>query len=149
MTPPSDERLLSNFDKHEATLNVLIEMLKTDRDLVRVAEDWTRPENPETIGVSAVRISTYRRLLRDARVRQGFQSEAFMYEVDFFYWGIGSAISSDEFKGYAYRKSPPTETRSSLNGYRPSPDPKSPDDTIKVYRHIRGDWYVFYEYIPG
>ena len=147
MTPPSDQKLLANFERHEATFNALIEMLKADQDLVRVDEDWSRPENPETIGVSAARIGSYRRLLREARVPRGFQSEAFMFEVDFFYWGIGSAISSDEFKGYAYRKSPPIETRSSLEGYRP--DPKNADDTIKVYRHIRGNWYLFYEYIPG
>ena len=35
MTPSSDQRLPSNFDKHEATFITLIEMLKTDRDLIR------------------------------------------------------------------------------------------------------------------
>ena len=78
---------------------------------------------------------------------RGFRSEAFSYEVDFYYWIIGSAISSDTAKGYAYSKRPPAETLSSLDGYRP--DPNKADDTIKVYRHIRGNWYLFYEYIPG
>lgn len=147
MTPPSDRKLLSNFDKYEATFNKLIEMLKTDGDLIRVDEDWTNPEHPDTIGVSPARIVEYRQLLRQARVPRGFQSEAFMYEVDFFYWTIGSAISSDTTKGYAYRKHPPMETLSSLDGFRP--DPKNADDMVKVYRHIRGNWYLFYEYIPG
>ncbi len=147
MTPPSDQRLLANFDRHEATFNALIEMLKTDEGVIRIDEDWTDPKNPETIGVPATRIVTYRRMLKDARVPRGFQSERFMFEVDFFYWMIGSAISSDTTKGYAYRTQPPIETRSSLDGYRP--DPKNADDTVKVYRHIRGNWYLFYEYIPG
>lgn len=147
MTPPSDQKLLANFERHEAIFNELIEMLKADKDLIRVDEDWTSPENPEKIGVSVARIGAYRRLLSEARVPRGFQSEGLMYEVDFFYWGIGSAISSDEFKGYAYRIGPPIETLSSLDGYRP--DPKKTDDTIRVYRHIRGNWYLFYEYIPG
>ena len=147
MTPPSDQRLLSNFDKHESTFNKLIDMLETDGDLVRVDENWTDPEHPATIGVPPARIATYRLLLREARVPRGFRSEAFMYEVDFYYWGIGSAISSDTTKGYAYRTRPSIETLSSLDGYRP--DPKNADDTIKVYRHIRGNWYLFYEYVPG
>jgi hypothetical protein len=60
---------------------------------------------------------------------------------------IGSAISSDTIKGYAYRTRPPMEVLNSLDGFRPNP--KDADDTIKVYRHIRGNWYLFFEYIPG
>jgi MFS family permease len=82
--PPTDEKLLSNFDKHEATFNKLIDMIKTDSELIRVDEDWTNPEHPETIGVSPARIAAYRQMLREARVPRGFQSEAFKYEVDFF-----------------------------------------------------------------
>ena len=60
MTPPSDQSLLSNFDKHEATFNALIDMLETDRDFVTVGENWTDPEHPQTIGVSPARVTTYR-----------------------------------------------------------------------------------------
>jgi len=146
-TPPSDQKLLLNFDKHEATFNKLIEMIKTDSDLIRVDEDWTDPKDPKTIGVSRARIISYRQMLREARVPRGFRSESFVYDVDFFYWMIGSAVSSDITKGYAYRASAPIETLGSLDGYQP--DPKNSDDPIKVYRHIRGNWYLFYEYIPG
>jgi hypothetical protein len=147
ITPPSDQKLLANFERHEAILNKVIEMLSADGDLIRVDEDWTIPENPERIGVSPSRINAYRRMLRDAGVPRGFRSEGLMYEVDFFYWMIGSAISSDTIKGYAYRMRPPINLLSSLDGYRP--DPKNGDDTVRVYRHIRGNWYLFYEYIPG
>jgi MFS family permease len=147
LTPPSDEKLLANFELHEATFNELIEMLKADQDLIRVDENWTHPEHPETIGVSQARVSAYRKMLREARVPRGFQSEPFMYEIDFLYWIIGSAISSDTTKGYAYRKNPPIEILSSLDGH--PLDPKNSDETVKVYRHIRGNWYLFYEYIPG
>jgi len=63
MTPPSDQSLLSNFDKHEATFNALIDMLETDRDFVTVGENWTDPEHPQTIGVSPARVTTYRLML--------------------------------------------------------------------------------------
>ena len=147
MTPPSDQRLLSNFDKHEAIFNKVIEMVKTDRDLIRVDENWTEPKDLETIGVSPARIANYRQMLREARVPRGFGAETFAYEVDFFYWMIGSAISSDTRKGYAYRKRPPLETLSRLDGYRL--DRKNADEPLKVYRRIRGNRYLFYEYIPG
>ncbi len=147
MTPPSDQKLLANFEHYEATFKDLIEMLKADKGLIRVDEDWTEPKAPETIGVSPARISTYRRMLRHANVPRGFRSKGFsLYEVDFFYWTIGSAISSDISKGYAYMTVPPLEVLASLDGYHPEP---KRDETIRVYRHIRGNWYLFYEYIPG
>ena len=59
---------------------------------------------------------------------------------------IGSAISSDIAKGYAYLTVAPIEVLVSLDGYRPEP---GRDEVIRVYRHIRGNWYLFYEYIPG
>ena len=147
MTPPSDQRLLSNFDKHEATFNKLMEMLKTDRDLIRVDQDWTEPKNPETIGVSPARITRYREMLKEARVPRGLHSEPFTHEVDFFYWMIGSAISSDTTKGYAYRTRPPMEVLNTLDGFHSYP--KNADEAVKVYRHVRGNWYLFYEYVPG
>jgi len=145
-TPPSDRELLSNFDRHEKTFNQLIEMVKADKELTRVDTDWTNPREPETIGVTAYRITAYRRMLADARVPRGFQTQGFLIEVDFFYWMIGSAISSDITKGYAYIEGPAFNVVDSLDGYKPKP---RADDVIKVYRHIRGNWYLFYEYIPG
>jgi hypothetical protein len=144
--PPSDRSLLANFDRHEKTFNQLIEMVKADRDLTRVDTDWTDPREPETIGVTAHRITTYRRMLADARVPRGFQTQGLLIEVDFFYWMIGSAISSDKTKGYAYIEGPAFNVVESLDGYKPKPHG---DNVIKVYRHIRGNWYLFYEYIPG
>ena len=145
--PPSDQTLLANFDRHEAMFNNLIEMINVDKSLTRVDVDWTEPSNPETIRVSPTRISTYRRILSEACVPRGFQSRGFMFEVDFYYWGIGSAISSDTTKGYAYMQIPPIKLRDSLDGYQPHP--KDGDTPVRAYRHIRGNWYLFYEYIPG
>ena len=142
--PPSDRQLLANFERHETTFNQLIEMAKADKELTRVDEDWTQPENPQTIGVSPARISTYRQLFREAGVPRGFQERA--YEVDFYYWGIGSAISSDTFKGYAYLTMPPVNLLSTLDGCHPE---HNGDNGVTAYRHIRGNWYLFYEYVPG
>jgi hypothetical protein len=67
--------------------------------------------------------------------------------VDFYYWDIGSAVSSDTDKGYAYLTMPPFNLLPSLDGSHP--DERNGDNGVKTYRHIRGNWYLFYEYIPG
>src|SRR6266498_654901 len=49
--PPSDQKLIANFNRHEATFSKLVEMVKTDRGLVKVDADETNPKNPETVGI--------------------------------------------------------------------------------------------------
>ncbi|PYK29213.1 MAG: hypothetical protein DME57_11240 [Verrucomicrobia bacterium] len=142
--PPPDQQLLTNYEKHEATLNQLVEMVKKDKGLTRVDTDWTDPQDPTTIGVSTERINEYRRLLREVRVPRGFSAWS-QAEIDFLYWGIGSAVSDDVTKGYAYLESAPQNLAESLDGYKRPPT----RDVVKVYRHIRGNWYLFYEYLPG
>jgi hypothetical protein len=142
--PPSDRELLANFERHEATFNQLIEMTKADRWLDRVDEDWTSPKNPDANGVSPDRIAMYRRLLREAHVPRGFHAIGFGAEVDFYYWTRGSAISSDTDKGYAYLTTPPPNLLGTLDHCQPGGE-----NVVMTYRHIRGNWYLFYEYIPG
>src|SRR3954470_3738367 len=59
---PSDAELLRRFHEHRAELDQLIKMFETDKDLGRVGENFTRPDDPERIGVSSERIQEYRRL---------------------------------------------------------------------------------------
>jgi hypothetical protein len=143
--PPSDRALLANFGHHESTFNQLVEMANADKWLDRVDEDLTSPKEPETVGVSPARITTYRRLLREARVSRGFHAIGFGAEVDFYYWLMGSAISSDTGKGYAYLTSPPGNLLTTLDRCRPD---ENNGFGVRAYRHIRGNWYLFYEYIP-
>jgi hypothetical protein len=144
--PPSDRSLLANFERHEAILNQLVNMVQADRDLPRLEMGWTSPIDLNTIGVSAERTELYRQLLKEAHVSRGFYTQRANEEVDFSYWGVGSAISDDILKGYAYLVSPPAPVVPTLDGYRPKSEH---DGRIKVYRHIRGNWYLYYEFIPG
>ena len=59
---PSDTRLLTRFQKHRVELERLIKMFETDTELGRVGEDFTRPDDPQKIGVPSQRIQEYRRL---------------------------------------------------------------------------------------
>jgi len=106
--PPSDEVLLANLDRHEATPDQVVRMVKADKGLIRVDVNWTRPDNPQTIGVSPARIGDYRRLLTRAGVPRGFQETESADEIQFLYYVFGSAVSSDRFKGYAYLTKPRT-----------------------------------------
>jgi hypothetical protein len=138
--PPPDEVLLANFHRHEATLDQVVRMVQVDKGLTRVDDNWTMPAKPQTIGVSLARIAEYRRLLTRAGVPRGFQASDNVYEIRFLYYVFGSAISSDRIKGYAYLTKPPLRLLPNLNPC---------DRERMVYRHIHGNWYLFYQYIPG
>lgn len=142
--PPPDKELLENFQRHQATFNELAQMAQVDKGLNRVGDNWTSPGDPQKIGVSPTRINEYRRLLNDAGVPGGFQSAIEANEVEFYYWFTGSAISDDTEKGYAYLTKPPAHLLKSLDQCQLDGDSGS-----ESYRHIQGNWYLFYDYIPG
>ena len=144
--PPSDQELLRNFDHNRATFNELAQMTQADKHLIRVDVEYdsTEPSNPETVGVSAERISKYRQLLKSVKLHRGFEANQSHQEVDFLYYATGSAISSDNDKGYAYLTAPPTKTLSSLDDCGPDGE-----NRVEAYRHIEGCWYLYYDYLPG
>jgi len=141
--PPSDAAMLRDFTRHETTFNTLVEMVAADKALDRVDENWTMPADTKSVGVSPERIAEYRKLLRDAGTPRGFQVLPARDEFKFFYWLRGSAISDDIDKGFAYRTTPPASTVQTLDGIR-----SKSRDAFVAYRHVRDNWYLFYEVIP-
>jgi hypothetical protein len=139
--PPSDSTMLRHFDRKESTFTKLVDMASEDKGLVRIDSDWTMPADTQSVGVSPERLVFYRKLLRDADTPRGLKAEDTGF--DFYFWLRGSAISDDTDKGFAYRAIPPPNIVQSLDSIRP--DSKNP---MIAYRHIRGNWYLFYEYIP-
>ena len=138
---PTDGELIANFKAHEATFQKLAEMAEADPGLTRVDEDWTDPKDPGSVGVSRDRIENYRYLCREAHVPRGLtRSED---GVEFMYWGIGSAVSDDLDKGYAYLARRPDKIHGKLDGFEPSGRVAE-----KQYRWIRGNWYLYVSYIP-
>jgi hypothetical protein len=142
--PPSDHQLLDNFRKHRATFDLVLQMAEQDRKLLHITDSWTEPNDPESIHVSPGRISKYRDLLKRARVPAGLHVYPEWSEYDFFYWIVGSAISSDREKGYAYRSSAPRHLLADRDWRDTSATPFA-----EVYRHIDGNWYIYYRYIPN
>jgi len=142
--PPSDNQLLSNFARHRSAFEQLARMVQTDKGLQWVDVDWASPSNTSTVGVSPARLAEYRSLLRRAGVPKGFQVGDTPNEIDFYSWVTGSVLSDDTFKGYAYCAKPPVHRLRSLDNYQPG------SENVEIaYRHIQGQWYLFYESTPG
>ena len=118
-------------------------MATRDKGLTRVDIDWTDPREPAVVGVFQDRVEEYRRLLAEVNVPRGFQARPELGETDFLYWGIGSAVTDDFTKGYAYLQKPPAHTSSRLDGIELEGEGRQ-----IVYRHIKGKWYLFLELIP-
>jgi len=140
--PPTDQQMLANFQRHQATFDQLVRIAQADKRLTRVGDNWTQPDDPLSAGVGQSRIDQYRKLFGVAGVMGGFESDA--DGVEFYYWGRGSAISSDTDKGYIYEKKPPTPLLPSLDRCHPNGE-----NPTFAYRHIAGDWYLYYKYLPG
>jgi hypothetical protein len=141
--PPSDAAMLRRFTRQEGTFNSLVEMASVDKGLIRVDENWTMPDDTQRVGVSTERLAAYRRLLRDAGTPRGYKASADGTNFDFYFWMRGSAISDDVQKGFAYRAIPPPSILPTLDGVR-----HNRAEYFVAYRHIHGNWYLFYEFIP-
>lgn len=141
--PPSDTAMLRHFDSQEHTFDNLVRMAREDGRLRRVDDDWTDPD-AVTIGISKARVEAYRKLLRVAATPRGYRASSVCCEYQFYFWVRGSAISNSKSKGFAYRESPPSNVVQTLDGmdfgFR---------EYSMSYRHIRGNWYLFYEFAPG
>lgn len=141
--PPPDQQLLSNFQVHHAAFDKLVQMSRADKgsydsEISSATSDTALPG-----GTQEKRIAEYRRWLDAAKIFNGFSSDGDQ-EVELCYWGFGSATSSDTDKGYTYLAVPPKQTLNSLDDCRP--DEKN---GVEAYRHIEGNWYLYYKYLPG
>lgn len=70
---PSDASLIGNFQSHKAEFNRLLQMFLADKDLGRVAYNFTRPENPQAIGVTGDRLKAYRELFDKLGLSAGIE----------------------------------------------------------------------------
>ena len=143
--PPSDAELLQNFARHRSTFDELARMASADSGLLRVDDNWTLPQNPLSAGVSYERVSKYRAMLRSVGVPRGFQSREGGQQIDFLFWLMGSALSSDTTKGYSYLQKAPRGLLDNLDDCGPINEQRG----VRAYRQIEGNWYLFYEYLPG
>lgn len=137
---PSDQTLLNNFQTHKSEFNQLLEMFLADKGLGRVAYSFTRPERPESIGVSPDRLGEYRKLFGRLGLSEGIEGYVEKDTVWFHASAQGLSVTGSG-KGYAYLTKPPPLVVDNLDNYR-SQDGKS----FAAFRHIEGKWYLYLDY---
>src|SRR5690242_6273965 len=98
---PSSAKLLQQWHDHRAELEKLVKNFQADKELNRVAPDFTRPDDPFTIGVSPARIAEYRGLLQKAGVARGIEGYGDKDAITFIVSALGLSVSGSG-KGIAY-----------------------------------------------
>ena len=119
---PSDAALIRRFVRHRSEFDRLVGMSNEDTHV-------TRPDSAE-----------YRRLFRALGLQRLGRDEGRSAMVYLFASSRGMAGINPSTKGYVYSPKP-------LAPLFPSLDPLTvyEPDTVAVYRHIVGPWYLFYE----
>ena len=131
--------MLRNLNSNQATFDRLLVMINEDRGLERVDVDWTDPDDPSKIGVSAERIAEYRRMMRRIGVARGFYAFEPRNEISFLAFASGLSINGVS-KGYVWSRN------------RPAADIPVVDSLdalwqgggrhVWSYRHVEGPWYL-------
>lgn len=136
---PSDQAMITHFRAHRADLEKLVAMIHGDRGLQRVDDNWTRPADPSTIGISAARIDGYRRILRRIGLPRGFELLRDGKEIDFIAHTKGISVSGSA-KSIVWSES------GDFRGAPVAPDLdavwKNRGGKLWHYRHVEGPWYL-------
>lgn len=139
MVHPSDQTLIKNFKDNEPAFNNLIAMIQEDQGLVRVDDNWTRPENPATIGLTEERIVKYRQIFKELRIPRGFYSFTNPVRIELIASTTGLSISGSA-KGYVFLEEKPALIVADLEDYS-----SMDSESFTAYRHIGGNWYLFHD----
>ena len=137
---PTDQSLIDNFQSHKSEFSQLLQMFLADKGLGRVAYDFTRPANPQDIGISQQRLAEYRALFDRLDLSAGIEGYDEKDLVWFHASTQGLSVTGSS-KGFAYLKEPPKLVVEKLDNYW-SKDGRS----FTAFRHIEGNWYLYFDY---
>lgn len=156
---PSDQDLIAHFGKHRSDFDTLRQMLDDDPELFRVNTTYYRDDSSQFVShhkpsavLSRNRWAAYRDFFRKLQLENGvWQAQSGKYgRMVFFFVSIGGILDSTSAKGIAYISEPPTKRIA----YISEPPPVSSDSLdnsferslLYGYKHIEGNWYVFFSY---
>jgi hypothetical protein len=140
---PTDASLIENFEKNRDDLERLAAMCREDANMVRIAPSflwrvdhagWPRPESEW--GITKERWDQYRELFGKLGLTMGINN--YQPESIYFLSSTRGLVTGGSSKGYAYLSEPPERTEESLDDFKFEKEGA-------VYRHLTGDWYLFYE----
>jgi hypothetical protein len=136
-----------HFYEHEAQLNEIIAMSRTDSKVVRVAPDftwlnnnaaWPRPESQ--LGFTTERWNQYRILFKEIGSRTGFARTSFDDRGEILFIAIESSglVTAGTEKGYACSLIDPSSLA------RPQNDSANSNKASRwKFIHIKGCWYIY------
>lgn len=122
-------------------------MFLADKELGRVAPDFTRPEDPSKAGVTAERIARYRKLLSAAGVASGIEGYDPKNQVWYHISSRGLSISGSS-KGVVWRSTPPEAPEllvDDLDAFLAKTFPGH-SRSFTAYQRLEGNWYLYYDY---
>jgi hypothetical protein len=135
---PTDAALRARFTAHRAEFERLRQMFDADAGLSRVGSDFTRPEDPASVGVGAARLAGYRSLFAVLGLADGIERGP---EDEIWFRASSSGLSvSGSAKGFVWTASIPDPLVDRLDGY--SEDGHS----FTAYSRIDGNWYLVYDF---
>jgi hypothetical protein len=151
---PKDEQLLEEFRNHRADFETLVRMFEEDKGLGRVGDSFTKPDDPQRVGVSAARIRDYRRLCNAVNAPNCIEGYDATFDRLFGAVEAGRSESKDPIwihrasrglsvsgasKGFMYSADPRFEIVADLDRVRPS-------RSGTWIRQIEGLWYIYFDY---
>ncbi len=149
--PPSTKDLTENYFRHKTEFNQLAHRIQIDqkKGLERVDNDWTRPENVTTIGLSGDDIKNYRSEFGKLGIPRGFY--AYQDSVDFIAYAFGLSVSGSDM-GYLYSEKLPQNYFKKNCGYSLKPFKRLEDykgcqgsGAYTIYQKIDNNWYIYDE----
>lgn len=128
-----DAEMISNFNEHRQEFELIRTMAETDKEVSRIDENWTDPEN-----LDPNKIAEYRRLFAVIGTPRGISK--YQERVELIASSLGW-VASGSAKGYTYATNKPT------NGYFADSldDPEVLTSQARYIKHIDGNWYLFFE----
>jgi hypothetical protein len=159
---PLDHAMIKNFQVHHNEFETLLDMIKNDhaRGLLRVGENWTRPEDPASIGISEERLGQYRSLFGGLGLESGVGNYWDDQRIVEFMASSVGLLNRGSTKGYCWLASPPQANDSNvvedLDAYVAKKHEhwrksfeitgRALSDHFIVYRPLDGNWYLYYEH---
>jgi hypothetical protein len=141
---PSGAKLIQQWHDHRTVLDQLVKNFQADKALNRVAPDFTRPDDPSTIGVTPARIAEYRELLQKARVGKGIEGYGDKDAITFIVSALGLSVSGSG-KGIAYLEGAPEILVPDLDAYV-SQALADHSRSFTAFQRIDKNWYLYYDY---
>lgn len=142
----TDAEMTANFQNHKSNFEKMLQMIEKDKDLKRVDNTWTLPEDPQTIGVSPERIAEYKELFRKAQTPRGFYSYL-PNSVMFIGSSQGLAVSGSSKSYMIFFESAPENIVDDTDKYRSkgSVEAERRECKFPVYKQIENNWYIRYD----